>query len=124
MDEPEGGDTLRILLDENIPVQLKKLLPDHIVASVNDKDLGWKNITNGRLLKEMEGRFDLLITADKNIYAQQNFSGRTVSVLVLPTNRRRDVLSLGARIAETIDLIRKGDYLVLGINGSLEIKSR
>ena len=124
MDKPEGGDTLRILLDENIPVQLKKLLPDHIVASVNDKDLGWKNITNGRLLKEMEGRFDLLITADKNIYAQQNFSGRTVSVLVLPTNRRRDVLSLGARIAETIDLIRKGDYLVLGINGSLEIKSR
>ncbi len=124
MDEPEGGDTLRILLDENIPVQLKTLLPDHIVASVNDKDLGWKNITNGRLLKEMEGRFDLLITADKNIYAQQNFSGRTVSVLVLPTNRRRDVLSLGARIAETIDLIRKGDYLVLGINGSLETKSR
>ena len=62
---------MRILLDENIPVQLKPYLPGYFVASVNDKDVGWKNIANGRLLSEMEGRFDLLITADKNIYVQQ-----------------------------------------------------
>jgi predicted nuclease of predicted toxin-antitoxin system len=67
---------LRILLDENIPVQLKAVFHGHEVRSVNDKDVGWKNIKNGQLLTQMEGRFDLLITADHNIYAQQNLSGR------------------------------------------------
>lgn len=67
---------MRILLDENIPVQLRNALGQHDVASVNDTTLGWKNISNGRLLAEMEGRFDLLITSDRNIYAQQNLAGR------------------------------------------------
>jgi hypothetical protein len=62
---------VKILLDENIPVQLRNALDRYDVASVNDKAVGWKNISNGRLLTEMEGRFDLLITSDRNIYAQQ-----------------------------------------------------
>jgi hypothetical protein len=45
---------LRILLDENIPVQLKAVFDGHEVSSVNDKDVGWKNIKNGRLLTEVE----------------------------------------------------------------------
>jgi predicted nuclease of predicted toxin-antitoxin system len=94
---------LRILLDENIPVQLKAIFHGHVVKSVNDKDVGWKNIKNGRLLAEMDGRFDLLITADRNIYTQQNLSGRRICILVLPANRRKDVLALGERIVEVVD---------------------
>jgi hypothetical protein len=30
----------------------------------------------------MEGRYDLLITADRNICAQQNISGRNICILV------------------------------------------
>ena len=60
---------MRILLDENIPVQLKAVFRGHVVKSVNDRDVGWKNIKNGRLLAEMEGRFDLLVTADRNMFA-------------------------------------------------------
>jgi predicted nuclease of predicted toxin-antitoxin system len=89
---------LRVLLDENIPVQLKAVFHGHEVRSVNDKDVGWKNIKNGLLLTEMEDRFDLLVTADRNMYAQQNLSGRDICILVLPTNRRRDVLALGEQI--------------------------
>jgi len=58
---------LRILLDENIPVQLKAAFRGHEVRSVNDWDVSWKNIKNGRLLVEMEGRFDVLVTADRNM---------------------------------------------------------
>jgi len=108
---------LRILLDENIPVQLKAILQGHEVSSVNDKEVGWKNIQNGLLLTEMEGRYDLLITADRNIYAQQNLSGREICILVLPTNRRRDVLALGKQIVEVVDGITVGTYVVLEKTG-------
>ena len=56
------------------------------VKSVNDSDIGWRNIKNGRLLSEMKGRFDLLITADRNMFAQQNLAGRAICILVLLVN--------------------------------------
>src|SRR5258708_5431793 len=34
----------------------------------------------------LEGAFDLLVTADRDIYAQQRLSGRGFAILVLPTN--------------------------------------
>jgi predicted nuclease of predicted toxin-antitoxin system len=110
---------LRILLDENIPVQLKAVLQGHEIKSVNDTDVGWKNIQNGLLLTGMEGRFDLLITADRNIYAQQSLAGRGICILVLPTNRRRDVLALGEQIAQVVDSMTIGEYVVIEITGAV-----
>lgn len=108
---------MRVLLDENIPVQLKPAFRGHEVRSINDKDVGWKNIKNGRLLTEMESRFDLLVTADKNMYAQQNLAGRSICILVLPTNRRRDVLALGEQISGIVDGMSVGDYVILERTG-------
>jgi len=108
---------LRILLDENIPVQLKAAFRGHVVKSVNDSDIGWKNIKNGRLLAEMEGRFDLLITADRNMFAQQNLSGRNICILVLPVNRRNDILALRERIVEVAAGVSAGTYVVLEKTG-------
>jgi hypothetical protein len=110
-------------LDENIPIQLKAIFPGHDVRSVNDKDVGWKSIKNGLLLSEMEGRFDLLITADRNMYAQQNLSGREIRILVLPTNRRRDVLALGERIVELVNRMPVGAYVVLEKTGVVVTRS-
>jgi hypothetical protein len=108
---------LRILLDENIPVQLKAIFRAHEVSSVNDSEVGWKSIKNGLLLTEMEGKFDLLVTADRNMYAQQNLSGRDICILVLPTNRRRDVLTLGEQIVQVVDGMSVGEYVVLEMTG-------
>ena len=83
----------------------------HSVRSINDKDIGWKNIANGVLLDAMEGVFDLLITADQNIYAQQRVAGRAFSILVLPTNRRREVLALREKIIEVVDGIGVDDRI-------------
>ncbi len=104
---------MRILPDENLPVQLKAVFPGHLVKSVNDSDVGWKNIKNGRLLAEMEGRLDLLVTADSNMFAQQNLSGRKICILVLPVNRRNDVLALSERIvvvARRFQRVRGDEY--------------
>jgi predicted nuclease of predicted toxin-antitoxin system len=114
---------LRILLDENIPVQLRAVFRGHEVRSVNDKDVGWKNIQNGLLLATMEGRFDLLITADRNMYAQQNLSGRGICILVLPTNRRRDVLALGEQIVQVVDGMAIGEYVVIEMTGAVVRRS-
>ena len=105
---------MRIPLDENIPVQLKAKLRGHLVKSVNDSDVGWKNIQNGRLLAEREGKFDLLITADRYMFAQQNLSGRDMCILVLPVNRRNDVLALSERIIEVAAGLSAGSYVELG----------
>lgn len=109
---------MRILLDENIPVQLRPLLVGHTVKSVNDKDLGWKTIKNGKLLSQMEGSFDLLVTADKNMYAQQALSGRTLSILVLPTNRRSVVLAMADRILGAMATLSTSEYVVLDVTGT------
>jgi predicted nuclease of predicted toxin-antitoxin system len=114
---------LRILLDENIPVQLKATFRDHVVRSVNYSDIGWKNIQNGRLLAEMEGRFDLLITADRNMFAQQNLSDRNICILVLPVNRRNDVLALSERIIEVAAGMSAGTCVVLDKTGAVLTRS-
>ncbi len=106
-----------------MPVQLKAALARHVVKSVNDKDVGWKNIKNGALLDAIEGAFDLLVTADRNMYAQQRLSGRNFSSLVLPTNKLKDVLALGDRIAEIVDGTSVGAYVTLEISGEIHKRS-
>ena len=110
---------MRVLLDENIPIQLKAILGRTAVKSVNDAEIGWKNIKNGKLIAEMEGKFDLLITADQNLYAQQNLKGRKICILVLPTNKRSDVLAMAGRIIEVMTEISVGDYVVLQRSGTV-----
>jgi predicted nuclease of predicted toxin-antitoxin system len=116
--QPEGARRVRIILDENIPVQLKAFLVGHSVKSVNDDDVGLKAVSNGKLLALIEGSFDVLITADKNIYAQQNLAGRAIAILVLPTNRRKIVVALAARILEALETISASEYLELNAEES------
>jgi len=73
---------MRLLLDENLPKRLKDDFPNHEVYTVRDKE--WNGIKNGELLKLMiEDSFDALLTFDKNLQHQQNFSKYTLTVLVL-----------------------------------------
>lgn len=49
---------MRVLLDENVPVDLALELGGHEVATVIG--LGWEGIKNGELLRRAGGRFDAL----------------------------------------------------------------
>ena len=68
----------------------------------------------------MEGRFDLLVTADRNIYTQRNLLHRNLSILVLPTNRRRDMPALGDRVPALIDAIAMNTCVVLERTGEVQ----
>jgi predicted nuclease of predicted toxin-antitoxin system len=72
---------MRLLLDESIPVDLRKHLPSHQVSSVTE--MGWAGSKNGLLLTRAARRFDVLITADKNMRYQQNMSRLPISVVIL-----------------------------------------
>lgn len=101
---------MRLLLDENLPKRLKADFAEHEVFSVRDK--GWNGRKNGELLGLMiNNGFDVLLTFDKNLQYQQNFSKYTITVLVL-----------SARI-NTYQELTKLSNKVVGVFGS-RIKTR
>lgn len=71
-----------LLLDENLPKRLKQDFPDDEVFTIRDKK--WNGIKNGELLKLLiDNSFHALLTFDKNLQHQQNFSKYTIAVFVL-----------------------------------------
>ena len=77
---------MRILLDENIPRGLRRILQGHDVRTASE--MGWASIANGQLLDEAEkAGFEALVTSDQNFVFQQNLAGRNIAVVVLSTNR-------------------------------------
>ncbi len=73
---------MRLLLDENLPKRLKLDFPEHEIFTVRDRQ--WNGIKNGELLKLLlDNSFNALLTFDKNLQHQQNFSKYTITVFVL-----------------------------------------
>jgi hypothetical protein len=73
---------MRLLLDENLPKRLKQDLIEHEVYTATDKN--WTGVSNGKLLTLLtENNFDALLTFDKNLQYQHNFTNYTVTVIVL-----------------------------------------
>ena len=103
---------MRILFDQGVPAPLRDSLPNHTVATAYE--LAWSTLENGVLLAEAEkAGFDLFITTDQNLRYQQNLSGRTISILVLPTTRWSVIKQHGSEIATAVDSTRPGQFLEL-----------
>ena len=76
----------RILLDENVPLGLRRLLRSHEVWHV--RDTGWAGLSNGALIAAAEqAGFGVMITADRNLRYQQNLAGRRLALIILGNNR-------------------------------------
>ncbi|MGC2238944.1 MAG: hypothetical protein WA584_22510 [Pyrinomonadaceae bacterium] len=73
----------KLLLDENLPKQLKKYFSAGFeVTSV--PDLGWQSKKNGELLAAMsESGIEYLLTSDKSLRFQQNLEKFKVRVVIL-----------------------------------------
>lgn len=71
---------MRVLLDECFPRALRRELPGHDVKTV--EEAGWAGVKNGELLRLAAKDFDVLLTVDRNLEYQQNFSGLTLAVIV------------------------------------------
>jgi hypothetical protein len=102
---------VKILIDESLPRYLKRFLADHDVQTV--PDMGWAGLKNGPLLTRAESLFDLFLTADKNLRYQQNLRGRTLSIIVFPSNRLSIVKTLEGKLQASIEQVTGGDYIEL-----------
>jgi hypothetical protein len=101
---------MQIVLDENLPRPLKRAFDAiHVVTTV--QELGFSGLSNGALLAQLEGRFDVFVTSDKNLRYQQNLAGRTLAIVELPTNRLPQLLPLFDRIAAVVQAVSTGAYI-------------
>lgn len=95
---------MRLLLDENLPKRLKIDFPEHEIFTIRDKK--WNGISNGKLLKLlMDNSFDALLTYDKNLHYQQNFSKYSITVFVLTAriNQYAELTKLTPKIKEYLN---------------------
>ena len=77
---------LRILLDENLPVPMRRLFREYEADHV--RTLGWNGLANGRLIAAAErAGYEVLVTADQSVSYQQNLASRNIALVVLSTNR-------------------------------------
>ena len=97
---------MTILLDESAPRVIQKRLTGFSIKTV--QELGWSGIKNGELLRRVEERFDVLITADRRIRHQQQLAGRKLAVVVLPTNQVRVVTDLLPALEQALKTIQPG----------------
>src|SRR5438046_807507 len=100
---------MHILFDQGTPAPLRHCLPAHVVETAYER--GWSSLENGALLTAAEqAGFHLFITTDQNLRYQQNLSGRTISILVLPTTRWSVIKQHGSEIATAVDSTRPGQF--------------
>jgi hypothetical protein len=99
---------MRVLLDECVPRALREELPGHEVTTV--AEAGWAGIKNGTLLQLAAKRFDVLLTVDRSLEYQQNFSGLTIAVVVVdvPSNDVVVIRPLMPKVLEALPRARPG----------------
>jgi hypothetical protein len=69
--------------------------------------MNWLGMTNGALLAKAAGNyFDVLITADHNLFHQQNRRDLPVAILLVPTNRTRLLEQIVPAIDESLRVVR------------------
>ncbi len=70
-----------MLLDECLPRKLANHLTGYKVTTV--PRAGWAGLTNGALMARIGGSFDVFITVDQNLPAQQNLTTAPFGVIVI-----------------------------------------
>jgi hypothetical protein len=104
----------RVLLDENLPRQLKRELSGFGVRTV--AEVGWAGIKNGKLLRLAEAEFDIFVTADQNLSYQQPITTFQLGIVVLRarTTKLEDLLPLVPATREALASVKAGQICHVG----------
>jgi hypothetical protein len=104
---------VRVLFDQGTPAPLRNALTAHVVATAYE--MGWTALSNGDLLDAAEGQFDAFVTTDQNLRYQQNLTGRSLAIAVLPFASWPKLQSHMPTIVAAIDGLKPGDYIELAL---------
>ncbi|MBV8201935.1 MAG: DUF5615 family PIN-like protein [Acidobacteria bacterium] len=105
---------MRVLLDESLPRQLKRELAGFEVQTV--PEVGWAGKKNGELLGLADARFDVFVTMDRRLPAQQNLGnlGLTIVILLARSNSIEDLLPLVADLKRALERPLPGGVVRIG----------
>lgn len=95
---------MRILIDECLPRKIRLLLVGHEAMTV--AQAGWSGIKNGKLLGLAQEGFDVFLTIDQNLAAQQNLSQFSIAIVVLESNSN-ELEQLVPLIPQLLSLLSK-----------------
>jgi len=106
---------MKVLLDENLTVDLRHIIPGHDVATV--QFMRWKGTKNGALLRlAQDAGFDALVTADQALPYENDMQGMSIRVVILkaPSLQLADLRPLMPQVAQILPLMRPGEVRRLG----------
>jgi predicted nuclease of predicted toxin-antitoxin system len=105
---------VNVLLDECVPARLAREFASHSVTTVQRR--GWSGIKNGELLRLAQNEFEVLITVDRKLSAEQDLKNFIIAVvLVRPaTNRLEHLRPLAGRILKKLDDAPAGAVTIVG----------
>ncbi len=105
---------MRILLDENIPIDFAAELQGHEVSTV--VGLGWSGVLNGELMRRAHQRCDVFVTLDRNLEFQQNISVLPFGVIVVraASNRMVHLRPLASAILLAVSAAKPGQLQKVG----------
>jgi predicted nuclease of predicted toxin-antitoxin system len=106
---------VKILLDECVNQRLASDFVGHEVSTV--KQMGWKSIRNGELLRLAEKSFEVFVTTDRNLSFQQNVQrfDIVVVVMVAKTNRLADLRLIVPVLLKALPFLNKGQAREIGV---------
>ena len=106
---------MRILLDENIPIDFAAELPGHAVSTV--VELGWNGVLNGELMRRARECCDVFVTLDRNLEFQQNISVLPFGVIIVRavSNRMVHLRPLASAILLAVTAAMPGQLQTVGV---------
>ena len=103
---------MKVLLDENLDPRLRTLLSEH--DCVTASYAGWDGLKNGALLAAAEAAgFEVFLTGDKKIPAEQNMDGRQIAIVVMTAHQLSIVRNNISQIAIAISSAKPGTIQVV-----------
>lgn len=105
---------MKVLFDQGVPAPLRTVLAGHEVRTAFE--MGWSELSNGDLLARTESTFEILVTTDQNLRAQQNLAGRRLAVLVLLTTSWPRIQKHVAKVVAAVNSLRPGDFRELSLS--------
>ena len=95
---------MRILPDECVNPKLRLAFPGDVVRTV--AEMGWRSLTNGRLMEIAAPQFDVFITLDRNLLFQ-NPTGELQWGIVVLIARFNDIATYRPHFSEIRDVVRR-----------------
>ena len=106
---------MKVLLDENLPHDLRHFLPGHTVFTVAFQE--WDGLQNGELLTAAAANgFDVLLTIDAGLEYQQNLAALPMAVVKLraKSNKLVDLMPLVPQILVALVALEPCTLVTIG----------